>query len=514
LIEDVGLTVESISKSFVNKTVLSAVSLHVAPGEICALLGQNGSGKSTLIKVLSGYHSPDPGGSISVGGEPLKFGSPAAAHRLGLRFVHQDLGLIPTLSVFDNIALGNGYPTSLGVIRGRLAARNAALALARIGTDVRPRQMVSELSPAQKTSVAIARALHPSAGTTARVLVLDEPTATLPAEEVQHLLAMMRATASLGVAVIFVTHHLDEALGSADKIVVLRDGVAVGTTAAGTTRRDELVKLLLGHEIDFAQKSTDGQANGTAPEAALVVDNVHAPPLRGVSLSAVRGEILGLYGLTGSGRDVLLGAIFGAVPRMHGTVSCCGVRLTQNDPRRSIRSGMSYLPADRRSSGAFMSLSARENITILGLRRYWSGAWLRRRPERKDAATWMSRVDVRPAGAQSAQLDTFSGGNQQKVLLAKWLRQESPVLLLDEPTQGVDIAAKDEIHKQLLAAARDGATILVSSTDEEELAAICDRVLVIQDGLIADEMTGERLDDVQLASAALRSHDLALGAPA
>jgi ribose transport system ATP-binding protein len=161
-----------------------------------------------------------------------------------------------------------------------------------------------------------------------------------------------------------------------------------------------------------------------------------------------------------------------------------------------------------------MSLSARENITILGLRRYWSVAWLRRRPERKDAATWMSRVDVRPAGAQSAQLDTFSGGNQQKVLLAKWLRQESPVLLLDEPTQGVDIAAKDEIHKQLLAAARDGVTILVSSTDEEELAAICDRVLVIQDGLIADEMTGERLDDVQLASAALRFHDVALGAPA
>src|SRR5689334_20720934 len=493
------LEVERVSKTFTRTKALSRVSMNIEAGEVHALLGQNGSGKSTLIKILSGYHAPDPGGGIRIQGQDLPIQSPAQSYRLGCRFVQQDLGLVSTLSVLDNMALGSGFPTSLGTIREKATYKQAKNDLERLSLEIDPKAMVAALSASERTGVAIARALREDAEYPACLLVLDEPTATLPVDEVDHLLDRVSALAALGVGVLYVTHHLGEVFRVAHNVSVFRDGKVVGAGPVKDFDHAGIVELLAGEELLAEETESRRQraARTAAHDHEVVFDvkDLRAGALAGVSFSVERGEIVGIAGLAGSGRDNVLGASFGALPRSAGEVTLTGRSLPAGRPDVAIGRGIAYLAPDRQIGGGVMTMSARENLTLPDLKPFWKGGLLRRRAETTRTKEWFQRLSVRPGDAVNESLSIFSGGNQQKILFGKWLSQKPAVFLLDEPTQGVDVGAKADLHRELVAAAEDGAAVVVSSSDLEELADLCERVLVIVDGRISAELRGAELTE-------------------
>ena len=487
------LDVQRLSKTFGATRALSDVDMAIQPGHVHALLGENGSGKSTLIKTLSGYFLPDDGSRVIVGAIPLTFGSPEHAHRLGLRFVHQDLGLVDTCSVADNLALVDGFPCRLGTIRQSEHRRRAEVALARLGlSDLDPSTPVGRLAPAVRTGVAVARALGGTDQAAVSLLVLDEPTAALPAGEVRLLLDIVRAVASAGVGVLYVSHHIDEVFEVADDVTVLRDGRRVVTTTAGALTRAQLINHLIGGELDEVRAASDALPPEHGEPVLRVLD-LYVGPLRSVSFEVCPGDVVGIAGVTGSGREAVLPAIFGALPRAGGSVTTPGGELASHRPDLAIAAGVALLPSDRPRQGGIMALSARENITLPQLRTLWGVHRLHRRREVAEARDWFKRLDVRPVDDVEKSLASFSGGNQQKVLFAKWLRCEPKVLLLDEPTQGVDIGAKAQIHRQVLAAVEAGAAAIVSSSDYDELVALCHRVLVVRGGVVVADLAGAAL---------------------
>jgi ribose transport system ATP-binding protein len=494
------LEVERVSKTFTRTKALSRVSMNIEAGEVHALLGQNGSGKSTLIKILSGYHAPDLGGGIRIQGQDLPIQQPVQSYRLGCRFVQQDLGLVSTLSVLDNMSLGSGFPTAFGTIREKTSYKQARQDLERLKLDIDPKAMVATLSASERTGVAIARALREDPEYPACLLVLDEPTATLPVDEVDHLLDRVSAMASTGVGVLYVTHHLGEVFRVAHNVSVFRDGVVVGAGPVKNFDHAGIVQLLAGEEL--LAEETESRRERMAREAArrdhevvFEVEGLSAGALAGVSFSVERGEIVGVAGLAGSGRDSVLGASFGALPRTAGEVTVGGQALPAGRPDVAIDRGIAYLAPDRKLGGAVMTMSARENLTLPNLKPFWKGGLLRRRAETSRTKEWFDRLSVRPAGAVNDPLSIFSGGNQQKILFGKWLSQQPSVFLLDEPTQGVDVGAKADLHRELVTAAQAGAAVVVSSSDLEELADLCDRVLVIVDGRISAELRGAELTE-------------------
>lgn len=493
------LEVENVSKTFTRTRALSSVSMTIEPGEVHALLGQNGSGKSTLIKILSGYHAPDLGGGIRIQGQDLPIQAPVQSYRLGCRFVQQDLGLVPTLSVLDNMALGSGFPTAFGTIRGKATYKQAKEDLSRLSLDIDPRALVATLSASERTGVAIARALRVDPEYPACLLVLDEPTATLPVDEVDHLLDRVSAMAATGVGILYVTHHLGEIFRVAHQVSVFRDGVVVGAGRVKDFDYAGIVQLLAGEEL-FAEETESrrqkaARAAARTPETVFEVKDLRAGALAGASFSVERGEIVGIAGLAGSGRDSVLGATFGALPRVSGEVTIAGEPLPAGRPDEAIGRGVAYLAPDRKIGGAVMTMSARENLTLPDLKPFWHGLRLRRRSETKRTKEWFERLSVRPADAVNDPLSIFSGGNQQKILFGKWLSQKPSVFLLDEPTQGVDVGAKADLHRELVTAAEDGAAVVVSSSDLEELADLCDRVLVIVEGRISAQLQGSELTE-------------------
>jgi ribose transport system ATP-binding protein len=502
-----ALTVRNLSKTFNGRTVLIRFEITIQPGEIHALLGQNGSGKSTLIKALAGYHEPDVGAVVQVGSRDLNLGSPASAYHLGCRFVHQDLGLVGTMSVQDNLFLTSGYPGRLGLVDRKAARAAAAKVLHAVGLEVDPGQPVAALRPAERTGVAIARALLSRGNDLPAVVVLDEPTATLPTHEVEALLATLRATASSGVGILFVTHHLDEISGFADKVTILRNGLVVGCWQTNEITSADLVRQLIGEELAAELRQAQGSSPPALPDqrpaeaVALSVTGLQAARLRDLSLRLRSGEIVGLYGLTGSGREDVLPAIYGSLKRDAGSVRVGEAELPPGRPDAAIRAGVAYLPPDRKALGGAMSHSARHNLTLPHLRPFWRYGTLRRKPETAEARDWFGRLKITPRDGMDLPLATFSGGNQQKILLARWLRLSPRVLLLDEPSQGVDVGAKLEVHRRIVAAARGGAAVLVSSSEVEELAALCERVFVIRNGYVSDELAGTRVNvrDINLS---------------
>ncbi|HEY6494377.1 MAG TPA: sugar ABC transporter ATP-binding protein, partial [Trebonia sp.] len=485
-----ALQITGLRKSFESVVALSDFTLSIAPGEIHALLGENGSGKSTLIKILSGYYQPDEG-DVHVGGQQLAFGSPTAAYDLGCRFVHQDLGLVDSLSIADNLALGTGFPTRFGTVRDSTARALARSDLSKVGLDLDPGLMVEALPPAHKTGVAVARALRENPSVPARLLVLDEPTATLPVREVDHLLQMVRTAAANGVAVLYVSHRLDEILQLAHNVSVLRDGVRVVTRPVAGLDRKALVSAIVG--TDLTEVSSTARAPRDlrpAAEPVLQVSGLYSDSLDDIGFTAAAGEIVGFAGITGSGRDLLLGTVFGLTPRQAGVVGVRDKEIPGHCPDQAIAGGLAYLPADRQLDGGMMGLTARENLTLVNLKPFWHRGLLSLRGERAEAATWFSQLQVRPRDGSERRLETFSGGNQQKILFAKWLRQTPPVLLLDEPTQGVDVGARAALHQLIISAAAGGMAVVISSSDADELEAVCHRVLIMRDRRIAAELSG------------------------
>lgn len=493
-----ALQISGLSKNFPGQRALSDVHLSLRTGEVRALVGQNGSGKSTLVKVLSGYHQPDPGAAVLVDGAPLRLGVDGAGDHAGLRFVHQDLGLVLDLDSCDNLAMGHGYErTKVGFISWRREAQLARATLCGLGYDIDVRQPTGHLTISERTAIALARALSPRA-TPPRVLVLDEPTANLPAAETKQLFEVVRSVKERGVAVLYISHHLDEVFALCDSVTVLRDGRHVVTRDVHGLDEDSLVTLMIGRKLEqFPAHERAVESQGT--ESTLVVRGLRTDTLRGIDLDVRAGEVVGIAGITGSGREEIALALFGGTDRT-GEVSVNGIAVTPHRPDKSIEAGLGLVPAERHVNAAFLNSTLRENISILSPGDFRSRGFISRRREVSDVSSWLRELQVKPAEPEHG-LATLSGGNQQKVMLARWLRKNPTVLVLDEPTQGVDIGAKAEIHALVEQAARAGAAVVVVSTDHAELTRIAHRVIVLRGGRIISELHRPHIDPDRITAA-------------
>jgi ABC-type sugar transport system ATPase subunit len=492
------LTVRGLSKSFPGQRALSDVSLEIGAGEIVAVVGQNGSGKSTLVKVLTGIYEPDPGCHIAVRTADGQQITGNAAHA-EIHVIHQDLGLIPMLSTVENLGLGRSSQRGAFMPnRTRVERQHAKQLIARFGGDFNVRAPIETLRPAERTIVAIARALdswqHPQ-----QLLLLDEPTAALHGSEVKRLFEAVRRVANEGAGVVFISHRLDEVLGLADRVIALRGGRIVADIPAAGLDRARLIELIAGRAVTEGTDLSGRRSGATV----LSLRDVSAAGINDVSLDLHAGEVLGVCGILGSGREHLSGVIFGAHRRCAGEVRVGADPLRSGSPHHSIARGIGFVSSDRHVDGAVMTLSARENLTLPGLRPLRGKLGnLSARAERRVAAQWAARVELDPP-LPERELALFSGGNQQKVVLAKWLRNKPRVLLLDEPTQGVDVGAKAAIYQLISDAAADGAGVLVSSSDTAELAAICDKVLVFRDGAIATRLDRSEITEARLVAESL-----------
>jgi len=483
------LAVEGLSKAFGATQALDGVSLDVLPGEVHALLGQNGSGKSTLIKILSGYHQPDAGG-ISIRGERVRLPLPAGElRRLGVAFVHQDLALVETMSVLENLRVGR-YETGRGrrILWRRERARAREL-LRRFDFDVDPNAPVSSLSQTERVIVAVMRALQDmEAGGGSGLLVLDEPTSALPVEEVGTLFAAVRQVTAAGSGVLFVTHDVDEVFRISDRVTVLRDGRLVATLERAWLDHQALVKLIVGRELVDLYPPSSGGGEGTV----LEVRGLSGEHTAGVSFSVRRGEILGLTGLIGAGHDEVPYLVYGATAASAGEIELDGRPLGRPAPQRSKQAGIALLPTDRQRLSGIPGATVKENITLPDLGSFRRRRGLDHRRERTAVERVLHAFEIRPNDPERP-LSTLSGGNQQKTVLARWLRLEPRVLLLHEPTQGVDVGARSGIFQILREAVERGTSVVYASAEYEDLAHVCDRVLVFRRGRIVSELSGESL---------------------
>lgn len=481
-----AVLVSGLTKTFPGTRALDDMHLEIMPGEVHALVGQNGSGKSTFIKVLAGFHQPDPGWRAEANGTPFKLGDSAAARASGLRFVHQDLGLVMSESTVDNLALGSGYRQGrFGAIRWRDQGKVASEMLRRLGHEFDVFEPVDKLSAVERTTVAIARAMQDS-DTPMHLLVLDEPTATMPAKDVEIVHRLVHRVRESGAAVLYVSHQLDEVFAVADRVTVLRDGKLIATSRVSGTSPRQIADQMTGGEVDIRERE---HREIGAP--ALELRSLSAKVVSGLDLVVHAGEVVGVAGVDGSGRDELAPAIFGGRPRT-GEVRCDGRVLQADRPDSAVALGVAYVPADRAQHGLILEMSVRENLTLGRLSDFWSKWLLRKDREVADVAHWIARLGVKTA-SQEMPVSALSGGNQQKVVLGRWLRLSPRVLLLEEPTQGVDIAAKAEVHKLVDAAADAGAAVLVCSSDESELVRLCSRVIVLERGRVRADLREQEI---------------------
>jgi ribose transport system ATP-binding protein len=498
--------VRNLSKTFPGMRALDRVDLDIRAGEIHALVGGNGSGKSTLIKILTGTYQGDPGGTLRTGEREIEAedSTPQFAREVGIHVVHQDLGVFTDMSVAENIALGHGYDKRFGVqIRWGSQRRRTRELIERFQIEATPRAQLSTLSQSVRTQVAIARAMQDEEEDRSGLLILDEPTASLPAQEVDLLLSTLREYADRGQAILYVSHHLREVLELADRITVLRDGHNVGTYEAKDLDEDSLIGLILGRQLDRVFPAMPAVTDATA---LLEVRGLGAGPLSGVDLRLAPGEVVGIAGLLGTGRTELLRAIFGDLPITGGEILFEGEPLKVKDPGAAMRAGIAYVPENRAVDAAFGDLPVFSNISMANILDYWGLGHIAQRRLRREAREKMDEYMVK-AAADSVLLSTLSGGNQQKVIVARWLRRKPKLLLLDEPTQGVDVGARAEIYSLLRNAVDEGASALVVASDFEELAQVSDRVVVLGGGRVTAELRPPGLSAERLMSAANQGKD-------
>ncbi|WP_031003548.1 sugar ABC transporter ATP-binding protein [Streptomyces sp. NRRL F-5727] len=490
------LTMNRITKSFPGVRALDGVDLEVQAGEVHCLLGQNGAGKSTLIKVLAGAHQPD-GGEITWGGEPVSLTSPIAAMRLGIATIYQELDLVGGLSVAENVFLGN-EPTSAGfVVRGARARTAAARLLKRLGhPEIDPARHVGELSAAQQQIVSMARALSHEV----RLIVMDEPSAALDPDEVDNLFRIVAELTADGVAVVYISHRLEEIRRIGDRVTVLKDGRSVaGGLPADTTPTRDIVALMTGRTVEHVfpdrPQATDGTDGAAARDPVLRVEGLtRAGEFAPLDLALRPGEIVGLAGLVGSGRSEILETIYGARRPDAGRVLVDDVPLRPGSVRAAVRAGIGLAPEERKAQALLMLESVGSNVSVATLSRYSRAGWLDRRAERAAAHRAVRELSLRPDDPDAA-VRTLSGGNQQKAVLARWLLRGCKVLLLDEPTRGVDIGARAELYAVIRRLADEGLAVLLVSSEVPEVLGLADRVLVLREGSVVHTAPARELDE-------------------
>jgi ribose transport system ATP-binding protein len=498
------LRFDGISKRFGGTQAVDAVSLDVHGGEILALLGENGAGKSTLIKLLAGIYPAD-SGEIYFDGKPQsQWRSSDRAHQ-PVAFIHQDLGLVEWMTVAENVCIGMGYPRRFGLIDWAAANATAERVMARVGCRIDPERRVFSLTRAEKSLLAIGRALEVQA----RLLVLDEPSASLPMSDVERLFGVLRGLRGQGMGIVYVSHRLDEVMAISDRAAVMRDGKLVAVKTTAQTSEAELVNLIVGKALAEAGDTAAVQIAGDPVLQLQAAASGNAGPL---DLTVYRGEVLGLVGLRGAGQEAISKALFGREPLSAGRLLVQGRAVQFKTPADAIRAGVAYVAGERLEENLAASMTVLENLfphpALHGDRGL---AFDRRRREQTHAMALIQRFDVNPP-APNAEVQQLSGGNQQKVVLARWFHLDKPLVVLEEPTAGVDVGAKRQIYGVLRERAQAGTALIVVSTDFEEVATVCTRVLVFRNGLIAAELRGAQITVERLlslaAGAALREEAL------
>jgi rhamnose transport system ATP-binding protein len=497
-IAEFTVALQSVSKSFAGITVLNAVSFDIRPGEVHALMGENGAGKSTLIKILAGLHQADEGG-ILVNGRPVKFSSPRDAHAAGIATVHQELLLFPELTVAENIFLGQTPKTGLGTIDWQTMRQRARQILETLDSgDLDIDQKVANLSVGNRQRIEIARALAQDA----RVLIMDEPTAALAEHDVQRLMSIVRNLCARGVAIVYVSHRMPEIFALAHRVTVLRDGQHVATRLVSEVDEPQLVSMMVGRSIDRLYPAKQGK-NG---EVILELDSISfRHVVRDISLTLRRGEILGLAGLVGSGRTETALTIFGITPASSGRIQIDGKPVTIASPDAARDLGIAYVPEDRGHQGLIRTQSIEENIALANLKRLMRGIFVDAARVTAEARNAISRFGIRARGPDQP-VRQLSGGNQQKVVLGKWLATNPRILIMDEPTRGIDVGAKAEIHLLMRKLAGEGMAILMISSELPEVLGMSDRVLVMNGGRIVAEFDKPNATAEAVGTAMTRSY--------
>jgi ribose transport system ATP-binding protein len=484
---DTILSVEGVSKRFGGTQALDNVSLELERGKVLALLGENGAGKSTLIKILAGVHAPDEG-------TILYRGAKVAASQLPIAFIHQDLGLIDWMTVAENVCLSLGFPKRAGLIDFRAMRRRAVQALDQLGVVIDPDARIEQLTRTEKALVAVSRAL----GSNAEIVVMDEPTASLPANEVARLFDAIARLRSTGVAIIYVSHRLDEVFRIADSVVVLRDGRVVGRSPMDAITPEKLVIQIVGREPSQVFR----RPTAAIGRPRLTLSNFAVEGTGPITCDFRSGELVGLVGLRGAGQELIGQALFGLTPRTGGAVLLDGSAIAPNSPRDAMQDGLCLIWGDRNNGSIVPFLSVKENLFLnqafAGLS-WWS--YVAPSPENREAVQLGRKVGLRP-NESDLPIETLSGGNQQKVVIGRWLNLEGKVYIFEDPTAGVDVGAKADIYQLFNVALATGVAIVIISTDFEEIASICHRALVFDRGQVVAELSGEQLTPAALLAAA------------
>ena len=503
-----ALLARGVSKVFGTTRVLDGVELTVMPGEVHGLLGANGSGKSTLIKTIAGLHAPEPGGELILYGEGAPFPMPAGgARRHGISFVHQHLALMPSLTVIENMMLNDLAVEQNWGIRWGAARRKVEETFDRFGLTIDPTARVADLSQSDRALIAITRAFDEvqTHGQDGRgILILDEPTPFLPRSGVEQLFGLVRSVVADGASVILVAHDIDEIREITDRATILRDGKVAGTVVSAEADRERFIELIVGEKVSLFQSASVLPAES---KVTAMVSDLTADQVENVSFEIREGEILGLTGLIGTGFDRVLEAMYGAIPSETGRIEIADMDLplTGMTPGAAMETGMAFLPADRLGKAGVGALSIAENIglPVMGKFRNWLGIdWGAIHDHCLDLGR---KYDIRP-NRPELNLGALSGGNAQKVLMAKWLQTRPRLLMLDEPTQGVDVGARQRLFQALSEASGQGTSVLVASTDAEQLAQICHRVLIFSAGRIVKELKGEMINKDAISQETFRAN--------
>ncbi len=498
------LRLSQISKSFGAVRALKGVSFELHPGEVHALLGENGAGKSTLIKVVTGAHTPD-GGILEISGQAVHNLTPTRAQALGIACIYQQPALFPDLSVSENIGLRLESPAMWGRVDWRRRREKALSLLKRIGADIHPETLVNRLSMPEQQLVEIACAL----GSGAKTVIMDEPTASLTRSEQELLFAVVRDLRASGAGVVYISHRLEEIFALADRVTVLRDGESICTrpvrTESGEMQlsEEELIQLMVGREVAAIYPS-----KGSSPgETVLELKNVScaAGKVSDVSLTVRAGEVVGLAGLVGAGRTELARVLFGITPADGGSVRLHGKDVRIQSPRQAVELGIAYVPEDRRRHGVILQMPIAQNMSMAVHPRLFPGKWLRFGAEKALGLRFIQELGIKAYGPE-APGGSLSGGNQQKVSLARWLATEPKLLILDEPTQGVDVGAKSEIHRIIRNLAEQGLAVLMISSDLPEVLGMSDRICVMRGGRLVATLEGGDATADSVMAAALKAH--------